>query len=85
MGAQPASNLRGGEVIVPCPDLDEALDEAIERLGALGFRLESIFPADAPAVAGVAGHGLRLRLERGAAAPAPVLRLICRVPSVIPA
>ncbi len=31
---------------------------------ASGFRLEAIFPADAPAVAVIAGHGLRLRLER---------------------
>jgi mannose-6-phosphate isomerase-like protein (cupin superfamily) len=79
MDAQPASNLRGGEVVVPCPDLDET----IERLGALGFRLESIFPADEPAVAVVAGHGLRLRLERGAEVPAPVVRLVCREPAEV--
>ena len=31
----------------------------------LGMRLESIFPADDPAVAVFSGHGLRIRLEQG--------------------
>jgi mannose-6-phosphate isomerase-like protein (cupin superfamily) len=74
-----ASNIRGGEVVVPCTDLDAAL----ALLGPLGFRLESIFPADEPAVAVIAGHGLRLRLERGAAAPAPIVRLACRDPAAV--
>lgn len=67
MSAEPSS----GEVVVPCSDLDAAL----AVLGPVGFRLERIFPADEPAVAVIAGHGLRLRLERGAAVPAPVVRL----------
>jgi mannose-6-phosphate isomerase-like protein (cupin superfamily) len=74
MEEQPAGNVRWAEVVVPCTDLDAAL----ARLGPLGFRLESVFPADEPVVAVVAGHGLRLRLERGSAAPAPVVRLACR-------
>ncbi len=32
----------------------------------LGFRLDMIFPADDPAVAVLSGHGLRLRIEKGA-------------------
>jgi quercetin dioxygenase-like cupin family protein len=85
--------ITGAEVVVPCSDLDAAL----ARLGALGFRLESIFPADEPAVAVVAGHGVRLRLVRGeadpagdAAAPAvaavvapPTVRLLCRDPNAV--
>jgi mannose-6-phosphate isomerase-like protein (cupin superfamily) len=67
-------------VVVPCPDLDAAL----AQLEPLGFRLESIFPADEPAVAVVSGHGVRLRLERGAAAPPPVVRLACRDPAALP-
>jgi mannose-6-phosphate isomerase-like protein (cupin superfamily) len=79
MEARPASNLRGGEVVVPCTDLDAAL----VLLDSLGFRLESVFPADDPAVAVIEGHGVRLRLERDAAVPAPVVRLVCRDPSAI--
>lgn len=36
---------------------------------SLGFRLETIFPADDPSVAVISGHGLRVRLERGAPEP----------------
>ncbi len=42
----------------------------------LGFRLDSIFPADDPAVAVISGHGVRLRLEKGAAEPPGTLRLL---------
>lgn len=35
--------------------------------GALGFRLDRIWPADSPRFAVLTGHGLRLRLEEGAA------------------
>ena len=42
----------------------------------LGFRLDQIWPADDPAVAIISGHGLRLRLERGAAEAAGAIRLL---------
>jgi quercetin dioxygenase-like cupin family protein len=42
---------------------------------SLGFRLESIFPADDPSIATISGHGLRIRLEQMTGAPAGVLRL----------
>ena len=32
----------------------------------LGFRLDAIFPADNPQVAVLSGHGLRLRIQKGA-------------------
>lgn len=35
----------------------------------LGMRLDSIYPADDPAVAVFSGHGLRVRLQQGAGAP----------------
>jgi quercetin dioxygenase-like cupin family protein len=41
----------------------------------LGFRLESIFPADDPSIATISGHGVRIRLERTTDAPAGILRL----------
>ena len=46
----------------------------------LGFRLEAIFPADDPAVAVMSGHGLRLRLERGADEAPGAIRLLCEHP-----
>ena len=46
----------------------------------LGFRLETIFPADDPAVAVMTGHGLRVRLERGADEAPGTIRLLCEHP-----
>ena len=46
----------------------------------LGFRLETIFPADDPAVAVMTGHGLRIRLERGADEAPGTIRLLCEHP-----
>lgn len=64
------------EVVLPCAELDETLAFFVERLG---FRLQAIGPADDPQAAVVAGYGLRLRLQRGAAGAggAGVLRLVC--------
>jgi quercetin dioxygenase-like cupin family protein len=44
--------------------------------GVLGMRLDMIMPADNPQVAVLSGHGLRLRLETGAAEPPGTLRLL---------
>lgn len=68
------------EVVVPCEDLDTALLFYVDRLG---FRVEAILPADAPVVAVVSGYGVRLRLERGSAAPPPTLRLACEDPAPV--
>ncbi|MGJ8617059.1 MAG: cupin domain-containing protein [Sulfitobacter sp.] len=42
----------------------------------LGMRLENIFPADDPSVASFSGHGIRLRIEKGAAVPPGHLRIL---------
>jgi quercetin dioxygenase-like cupin family protein len=47
----------------------------------LGFRLDTIYPADNPAVAVMSGHGLRIRLERGAREAPGTIRLLCRDPA----
>jgi quercetin dioxygenase-like cupin family protein len=66
-------------LVQPCDDLDATVGFFSDRLG---FRLETIFPADAPTVAIINGHGLRIRLDRGSDAPAAVLRL---PPQALPA
>jgi quercetin dioxygenase-like cupin family protein len=78
-------NIQAAEVSLPTQDL--AADLAFYTR-ELGFRLDMIFPADDPSVAVLSGHGLRLRLERGAPDPIPrgaavapgVLRLLCLDP-----
>ena len=72
---------RGGEtqaeVRLPSRDLHADLSFYGETLG---FRLEMIFPADNPAVAVMTGHGLRIRLDRGAEEAPGTVRLLCDRP-----
>jgi quercetin dioxygenase-like cupin family protein len=51
--------------------------------GVLGMRLDMIYPADDPAVAVLSGHGLRIRLEKGATEAAGCLRLLTDDPDAI--
>jgi len=60
------------ELVLPCRDLAASLAFFTERLG---FRLDAIFPADAPATARLSGHGQVLVLERGTADGPARLRL----------
>jgi quercetin dioxygenase-like cupin family protein len=69
-----------GEVVLPAAALGETVAFLSERLG---FRIEAIFPADAPAVAVLFGHGLRVRLEREHSGDPGTLRLACTDPTLI--
>ena len=70
------------EMRLPSRDLRADLSFYGERLG---FRLEAIFPADDPAVAVMTGHGLRIRLERGADEAPGTIRLLCDRPDAFAA
>jgi len=48
--------------------------------GTLGMRLDMIFPADNPSVAVLSGHGLRLRIEKGAPEAPGTLRILTSDP-----
>jgi quercetin dioxygenase-like cupin family protein len=61
------------EVQLACDDLAPALAFFVDRLG---FRVETIFPAEEPRVASLSGHGLRIRLAPGPGGPG-VVRLAC--------
>jgi quercetin dioxygenase-like cupin family protein len=54
------TRLGSAETVVQCEDLDEALALFVNKFG---FRLERIFPADAPRMAVVSGHGRWIRLQ----------------------
>ncbi|MGQ0611668.1 MAG: cupin domain-containing protein [Paracoccaceae bacterium] len=51
------------EVLLPTSELRRDLPF---YTGTLGMRLENIYPADNPSVASLSGHGLRIRIEKGA-------------------
>lgn len=54
---------------------DRFADDLDELTVRHGFRIESIFPADAPSTAVVSGHGVRLRLEASAAPASSPVRI----------
>ncbi len=69
--------IQAAELVLPCADLDSCLEFFLQKLG---FKVETIFPADDPAVAVIAGFGVRLRLQRGQPGNQdllPTLRLRC--------
>jgi quercetin dioxygenase-like cupin family protein len=51
----------------------------------LGMRLDMIYPADNPEVAVFSGHGLRIRIEKGAVEAPGTIRLLTDDPSAFPA
>lgn len=69
------------EIVIGCPDLDLALDYLTKHLG---FRLDAIFPADAPRVAVVSGLGNRIRLEQAASNRSLRLRVFGAAPDCDP-
>ncbi len=76
----PTPAFRAADVVLPTGDFSADL---AFFTGTLGFRLDTIFPADDPAVATLSGHGLRLRLDRTATHSPAVIRLLCDAPQVV--
>ncbi len=61
------------EMLLPTQELRDDLPFYTK---VLGMRLENIFPADDPSVASFSGHGLRLRIEKGADVAPGHLRIL---------
>ena len=55
--------MTSAEVLIACHDINAALEFYCDRLG---FKVDSIFPAESPTVATIRGYGLRLRLDPSA-------------------
>jgi quercetin dioxygenase-like cupin family protein len=64
------------EVLLPAGTLARTLAFFVD---VLGFRVETIFPAEEPKVASLSGHGLRLRLSPEGGDPGAI-RLLCDDP-----
>ena len=61
------------EIRLPTKELRDDLPYYTKTLG---FRLDMIFPADNPEVAVLSGHGLRLRIQKGAPEAPGTLRIL---------
>jgi len=68
------------EMRLPSVDLTGDMNFFIQKLG---FRLDMIFPADDPRVVTVSGHGLRIRLQRGAAEGPGTVRILAEDPASV--
>jgi len=75
-----SGDITGVEVCLPTKDLSADLGYFTD---VLGFRLDTIFPADDPRVATLSGYGARLRLDRDADIAPGMLRLLCEDPDAI--
>jgi mannose-6-phosphate isomerase-like protein (cupin superfamily) len=75
------AQVRGVLLPMSCDELEPTLSFLIARLG---FRLDSIFPADEPHTAILSGHGMGIRLARGAGGGVARLDLLCTVPPADP-
>ena len=60
------------QVLLPSEDLNDD----ISFLTSLGFQLENIFPADAPAVAVMSGHRIQIRLDKKATSSPPTIHIL---------
>jgi quercetin dioxygenase-like cupin family protein/catechol 2,3-dioxygenase-like lactoylglutathione lyase family enzyme len=69
-----AGTIDSAEVCLPSSDLRADLAFYVDRLG---FRLDTIFPADDPAVAVLSGFGVRLRIDRASRVAPGRIRLTC--------
>lgn len=70
--------VRHAQVLMGCDTLEPSLSYFVRTLG---FRIDAIFPADDPGTAMLSGHGLQLRLVRGASGGVQVLYLLCDEPA----
>ena len=66
------------EVRLPTQDLRSDLPFYTK---VLGMRLDMIYPADSPEVAVLSGHGLRIRLQKGAPEGPGTLRILTDDPT----
>ena len=68
------------QVVLPCSNLDDTL---AFFTGTLGFRVDSVAPAESPTTAVISGHGVRIRLQPMAQAGPGVIQLVCSDPSAV--
>ncbi len=72
-------NIRA-EILLPT---DELRDDIPFFTKTLGMRMDEIFPADDPREAVFSGHGLRVRIRKGAETTPGILRILCDDPVLI--
>lgn len=71
--------LHQAQLVLPSRDLPAD----ISFFSDLGFKQDNIFPSDNPMVATVSGHGLHIRLDKGATCPPATIHILSDSPELI--
>ena len=70
-------NIQKAEILLPSNNLVETLEFFVDELG---FKMESIAPAENPSLAVISGYGIRIRLEPGKNTDPSAINLFCSDP-----
>ena len=73
-------NIQTAEMLLTCNNLNETLQFFIDKLG---FKMESIAPAEKPSLAVISGYGIRIRLEPGNNPDPGSINLLCSEPASV--
>ena len=73
-------NIQTAEMSLPCNNLNETLQFFTDKLG---FKMESIAPAEKPSLAVISGYGIRIRLEPGNNQDHGSINLLCSEPASV--
>ena len=72
--------IQAAEMLLTCNNLNETLQFFIDKLG---FKMESIAPAEKPSLAVISGYGIRIRLEPGNNPVPGSINLLCSEPASV--
>ena len=73
-------NIQMAEMLLTCNNLYETLQFFTDKLG---FKMESIAPAEKPSIAVISGYGIRIRLEPGNNPNPGSINLLCSEPALV--
>ena len=73
-------NIQMAEMLLTCNNLNETLQFFTDKLG---FKMESIAPAEKPSLAVISGYGIRIRLEPGNNPDPGSINLLCSEPASV--
>lgn len=71
---------RKAQILMGCDTLESTLSYFLQDLG---FRVDAIYPVDNPSTAMISGHGLSIRLVRGASQGVSTIYLLCDAPTKV--
>jgi len=80
MTTQDKENIQKAEILLPSNNLVKTLQFFIDELG---FKMESIAPAEKPSLAVISGYGIRIRLEPGNNPDPGSINLFCSDPASV--